>query len=404
MFAIDRIRRQFPVFRLTDDHPALVYLDNAATTQKPMVVIERLQQFYGHENANIHRGIYRLAHKATQSYERARTKVANFLNAKQPEEVVFCRGTTEAINMVAQGLRHQVTSEDEILVTAMEHHANYVPWQTLCKQTGASFRVAPLKENGSLDLYLLGKMLNKKTRVLAFTHISNTLGTINPVSEIVELAKKHQCLTVLDAAQSVAFDQVDVQDLNCDFLAFSGHKIFGPMGIGVLYGKTELLADLYPYQQGGGMITEVTEQESRFKNPPHGLEAGTPPVAEAIALGTALDFVSEIGLLNIREHSQKTLNYALDGLNRLGKVNTLGPGSGTSNIISFVMDMIHPHDVATILGEAGVAVRAGHHCCQPLMQALGINSTVRASFSIYNDTDDADRLIDALKTVQKIMS
>lgn len=402
MLDVDKIRNQFPIFSISHDGKLLVYLDNAASTQKPLVVIERLQRYYSYENSNIHRGIYHLAHRATQQYEEARKKTASFINADS-EEVVFCRGTTEAINMVAQGIRHRLGPEDEILVTAMEHHANYVPWQTLCKQTGAGFRAVPVNADGTLDLSKLRAMLNNKTRVLAISHISNTLGTINPISEIVQMAHKHQALVLVDAAQSIAFDQVDVKDLDCDFLAFSGHKAFGPMGIGVLYGKIDHLADLQPYQQGGAMILSVTEEDSTFKPPPHGLEAGTPPVAEVIALGTALDFIKQLDLSLIKDHSQSILQYAKDRLASFQGIEQKGPPTGTSSILSFLIDDIHPHDIATILGEAGVAVRAGHHCTQPLMQALGINSTVRVSFSIYNDRDDVDHLVDALKTVKKIM-
>ena len=335
--------------------------------------------------------------------KRPGNEVAKFLNAATEEEVIFCRGTTEGLNMVAQGLRDQLGPEDEILVTAMEHHGNFVPWQTVCKQTAASFRVVPIRPDGQLDMYQMKHMLNPRTRILAVTHISNTLGTINAIHEVIALAHRYQTLVVVDAAQSIAFDQVDVQSMDCDFLAFSGHKAFGPMGIGVLYGKQKHLNNLSPYQQGGAMIINVSDQESTFKPAPHGFEAGTPPVADALGLASALDFITDIGLPEIKEHSQSTLLYAKDQLSTLQGINQLGPTTGTSNILSFTVDPVHPHDVATILGEAGVAVRAGHHCTQPLMQALGINSTVRVSFSIYNDQDDVDQLVDALKTVRKIM-
>jgi cysteine desulfurase/selenocysteine lyase len=381
----------------------MVYLDNAATTQKPLVVLERLQRFYSYENSNIHRGIYQLADGATLEYENARNRVGKFINSHSPGDVVFCRGTTEAINMVAQGLRKYITPEHQVLVTAMEHHANFVPWQTVCNQTGASFRVVSVKPDGTLDWDQLRTAIRQKPLVLAITHISNTLGIINPIQEIIALAKDNGVITVVDAAQSIAYGPLDVKDLGCDFLAFSGHKAFGPMGIGVLYGKEEQIARLEPYQQGGSMIVKVSEESTTFKPPPYGLEAGTPAVAEAIALGTALEFISGIGLTNIRQHSHSILLYARQELASLQGVQQIGPESGTSNIISFLLKDIHPHDVATILDESGVAVRAGHHCTQPLMQALNIHGTVRASFSIYNDRDDVDYLIDALKTVKKIM-
>ena len=403
MFDVTKIRNQFPIFSVNHADKPLVYLDNAATTQKPMVVIERLQRFYSYENSNIHRGIYHLAHEATKAYENSRKTVAQFINARSDAEVVFCRGATEALNMVAHGLRPQLGAADEILVTAMEHHANFVPWQTLCHQTGARFRVVPIQPDGTLDMTELQKMLNPKAKVLAVTHISNTLGTINDIPQIAEMAHKFETQVVVDAAQTIAFDQVDVQSMGCDFLAFSGHKAFGPMGIGVLFGKEQRLNSLFPYQQGGAMIINVNQQESTFKPAPHGLEAGTPPVAEALGLATALEFISGVGLDQIKTHSRSTLQYAKDRLRSLQGIQQIGPPEGTSNILSFMVDDIHPHDVATILGEAGVAVRAGHHCTQPLMQSLGINSTVRASFSIYNDREDVDQLVDALKTVRKIM-
>ncbi|GJM28369.1 MAG: cysteine desulfurase [Cyclobacteriaceae bacterium] len=402
MLDIDNIRRQFPIFSTTTKTP-LVYLDNAATTQKPLVVLERLQRFYSYENANIHRGIYQLADDATRHFEKARSRVAQFINAKYPDEVVFCSGTTEAINMVAQGLRKYLSSDHQLVVTAMEHHANFVPWQTVCNQTGARLRVIAVKPDGTLDRDQLDAAIRQKPAVLALTHISNTLGTINPVHEIVALAKEHGVITVVDAAQSIAYDHLDVKDLDCDFLAFSGHKAFGPMGIGVLYGKEEQLARLEPYQQGGSMIIKVSEESTTFKPPPHGLEAGTPPVAEAVALGTALDFISGIGLSKIKVHNHSILLYAKEKLSSLQGVQQIGPENETSSIVSFLMKDIHPHDVATILGESGVAVRAGHHCAQPLMQALNIHGTVRASFTIYNNREDVDQLIDALKTVEKVM-
>ncbi len=398
-----KIRKQFPIYTVQRSGTPLVYLDNAATTQKPMVVLERLQQFYSYQNANIHRGIYPLADRATRYYEQSRARVAQFINASQPEEVVFCRGTTEAINMVAQGLRSSLSANHKILVTAMEHHANFVPWQTVCRQTGADFQVLPIKPDGILDMDLLQEAIKEKSTLLAITHISNTLGTINPIKEIAAMASEYGVITVLDAAQSIAFSQINVQDLGIDYMAFSGHKAFGPMGIGVLYGKAEQLSRLEPFQSGGSMIIQVTQDHSTFKPPPYGLEAGTPPVAEAIALATALDFISGLGLDQIREHGQSTLHYARQRLSTIPGIELLGPEAGTSNIISFNLSAIHPHDVATILSEAGVAVRAGHHCTQPLMSALGINSTVRASFTIYNTNEEVDCLVEALKTVRKIM-
>ena len=403
MFDVAKIRKQFPILSPKDGKRPLVYLDNAATTQKPWVVLEKLQKFYSYENANIHRGIYELAYEATQQYEDARTEVSKFINAAAPQEIVFCGGTTAAINMIAQGMRHLLKPEDEIVVTAMEHHANFVPWQTVCKQTGAKFRVVKLTSDGSLDLESLRDAINTKTKLLAVTQISNALGTINPLADIIELAHHHSATVVVDGAQSIAYQPVDVQALDCDYFVFSGHKVFAPMGVGVLYGKMENLEKLFPLHQGGAMIVQVTEESTSFKEPPHGLEAGTPPVAEAIALAKAMAFVNDIGLKQIEEHSHSTLQYARNRLESIQGLTQKGPKNGTSNILSFVMDHIHPHDIATILAEEGIAVRAGHHCCQPLMQTLGIGSTVRISFSIYNDHDEVDMLVDALETVNKIM-
>ncbi|MDH3710249.1 MAG: SufS family cysteine desulfurase [Cyclobacteriaceae bacterium] len=406
MLDVSLIRKQFPIFSTVNDAgKPLVYLDNAATTQKPWVVLESLSNYYRTLNANIHRGIYDLADKSTKAYEQSRGKVAQFLKVEHLEEIIFCRGTTEAINMVAHGWgMDHLNPGDEVLVTAMEHHANFVPWQVACEYSGAKFKVLPLNSDGSLNLESLKEALTPHTRMLAVTHISNTLGCINPIQEIVKIAHNNGTLVMVDGAQSVSFQELNLQDLDCDFFAFSGHKIFGPMGVGVLYGKRELLQEMSPYQQGGSMIYQVGEQKTTYKAPPHRFEAGTPPVADAVALGTALDFVNGIGLASIKDHHIQLRNYAWERLTTTDHVQLLGSPNQSAGIISFNVENIHAHDVATILGEAGIAVRAGHHCTQPLMDHLGISGTVRVSFSIYNDFNEVDQLIDALVTTRKIMA
>ena len=406
MLDVHLIRQQFPILATKDGSGRpLIYLDNAATTQKPWVVLEQLQEYYQTSNSNIHRGIYHLADKATRWYEQSRKKVAEFLNAPQSDTIIFCSGTTEAINMVAHGWgADNLQAQDEVLVTAMEHHANYVPWQVICERKGATFKQLPLEQDGTINLSTLKESLTSKTRLLALTHISNTLGIINPIQEIVEIAHQNGTLVLLDGAQSVAFDEVDLQALDCDFFAFSGHKIFAPMGIGVLYGKPSLLEQMSPYKQGGAMIYQVSPQKTTYKEPPHRFEAGTPPVAGAIALGTALDFVSNIGLTHIKNHSLELRNYAWEKLSAVDEIRLLGKAEDSAGIISFNLADIHAHDVATILGEAGVAVRAGHHCTQPLMDHFGIPGTVRVSFSIYNHQQEVDQLLQALATTRTIMA
>ncbi len=406
MLDVSLIRKQFPILSTVNDAgKPLVYLDNAATTQKPWVVLESLSNYYRTLNANIHRGIYDLADKSTKAYEQSRGKVAQFLKVEHPEEIIFCRGTTEAINMVAHGWgMDQLKPGDEVLVTAMEHHANFVPWQIACERSGAKFKVLPLNNHGGLNMESLKEALTPHTRMLAITHISNTLGCINPIHEIVKIAHSNGTLVMVDGAQSVSFQELNLQDLDCDFFAFSGHKIFGPMGVGVLYGKRELLQKMSPYQQGGSMIYQVGEQKTTYKAPPHRFEAGTPPVADAVALGTALDFVTGIGLASIQDHQIQLRNYAWERLAATDQVQLLGSPNLSAGIISLNVENIHAHDVATILGEAGIAVRAGHHCTQPLMDHLGISGTVRVSFSVYNDFKEVDQLIDALVTTRKIMA
>ncbi len=405
MFDARLIRNQFPILNTQDRKgQPLVYLDNAATTQKPWQVMEALADFYEHHNANIHRGIYQLADDATQAYESVRAQVAQFINAT-PEEVIFCGGTTEAINMVAHGWGYDTLSPgDEVLVTAMEHHANFVPWQVICDRTGATFKVLPLEPDGSLSLTSLEQALTKKTKLLAITQISNTTGIINPLAEITKMAHQNDTLVLVDAAQSIANDQIDVQSMNCDFLAFSGHKLYGPMGVGVLYGKSTHLEKMSPFQQGGSMIYQVSNNKTTFKKAPHKFEAGTPPVAAALGLGAAIRFINTLGMANIKAHAQELRTHAWGKLSDMNDVALYGVALESGAIISLNIKDIHPHDVATVLGEAGLAVRAGHHCTQPLMQHYGIVGTVRISFSVYNTLSEIDHFISALSKVKSLLS
>lgn len=397
MWNTDAIRSQFPILQSDTDIP-LVYLDNAATTQKPEAVLQAMDQFYRRNNANVHRGIYPLAYRATVAYEQARERVRAFLNARDHREIVFVRGATEGINLVAHSfLADRLQPGDEVLITAMEHHANLVPWQQLCESKGARLRVIPMWSDGSLQLDQVEKMMNERTKMVAFVHISNTLGTINPIENIIDAARRHGIPTLIDAAQSAAYYPLDVQTLGCDFLVFSGHKLFGPMGIGVLYGRMERLRTMIPYQTGGEMIRSVSFAETTFAAPPKRFEAGTPNVAGAVGLAAAIQFVEDAGQDNMREHLQKLLEYATGELKRLDGLRIIGQAPKKSAIISFKFGRIHPHDLATWLGEAGVCVRAGHHCTQPVMDFFEVPGTVRASFSIYNTTEEVDTLVKALR-------
>ncbi len=398
------LRGQFPMFSSSPDTAGpLIYLDNAATTQKPQQVIDAITQYYSHQNANIHRGIYPLADQSTKIYEQAREAVASFINAEQIDSIVFTAGTTDAINMVAHGWKHHLTPEDEVLVTAMEHHANYVPWQLACKQSGAIFRELSLGADGSLDLSQLERQLSPKTRILAITQVHNATGIINPVKEIIEIARQYETLVLVDAAQSVGHMTVDVQELDCDFLTFSGHKMFGPMGVGVLYGKLALLELMHPYRQGGSMIQQVSKIETTFRHPPHKFEAGTPPVASVAGIQAAVKFVNSLGVDSCEKHSLQLRNQLWEQLEQDDAVMLYGRREESAGILSFNLKDVHPHDLATVLAESGIAVRAGHHCCQPLMHHLGIAGTVRASFSVYNHNDEVEVLLSALKEAKQLL-
>ena len=397
-FGTSSFRKRFPIFQ---HHPNLVYLDSAATTQKPNMVIDGITDFYKKENANIHRGIYDLAAQATQKYESVRQKIANFIGAKNQSEIVYTSGTTASINLVANSfLLPQLEKEDEVLVSAMEHHANLIPWQMVCKAKGAKLRIIPIDKAGNLDLNAYQMMLSNKTKMVALVHISNTLATINPIAEVIELAHRKNIPVLIDGAQSIAHYPIDATDLDCDFFTFSGHKLFGPTGIGVLYGKMAHLEKMLPYQVGGDMIRTVTYQEATFAPPPQRFEAGTTNIAGVIGLGYAIDFLNQFDKSAITTYVKELGIYAREKLGALNDLEIIGNATNKTGIISFVLKNIHPHDVATFLGTENIAIRAGHHCTQPLMDFYEIPATTRASFSIYNHKTEIDFLIEKIKEIQ----
>jgi cysteine desulfurase/selenocysteine lyase len=405
MLNVNEIRKDFPIFQRVVKGKPLVYLDSAATTQKPLTVIEATERYYRTYNANVHRGIYSISEEATEAYEGARDKVAAFINAPAREGVVFTRNTTESINLVASSWgRLQLHQGDEILLSYMEHHSNLIPWQLISQQTGAKLRFIPLTSDGRLDLSDLPKLLTKKTKLVALTHASNVLGTINPVAELSRKAHEVGALILIDAAQSAPHLGVDVQAIDCDFLAFSGHKMLGPTGIGVLYGKVSILDSMPPYMGGGEMINEVQLESATYRELPGKFEAGTPNVAGAIGLGAAIDYLNRVGLDNIHEHELSLVRYAVEALKDLNDVDIYGPFPERGGLVAFNLKGIHPHDVSTILDEDAIAIRAGHHCTQPLMRWLDVAATARASFYLYNRTDDIDRFVASLKKVKEIFA
>ncbi len=399
------LRAQFPTLAQEVGGYPLVYLDNAATSQKPRYVLDVLAAYYEHDNANVHRGIHELSRRATVAFEDARAKLANFIGAADSAELVWTRGTTEAINLVAGSWGQDNLGEgDEILLSSLEHHSNIVPWQLAASRTGARLRYIEMDEQGRLILDDLSELLTERTRMVAISHISNALGTVNPVREIVEQAKKVGALVLVDGAQAVPHRRVDVQELGCDFYAFSGHKMCGPTGSGALWARRSLLESMPPYQGGGEMIRNVGREESTWAEIPHKFEAGTPNIAGAIALGAAADFLDEVGFDAIAEHERELLGYALERLDDLGGVRVYGPTdlNERSGVISFTMGDAHPHDISTILDSKGIAIRAGHHCAQLVMHHFDISATARASFYLYNSRDDVDRLVEGLASVKEI--
>jgi cysteine desulfurase/selenocysteine lyase len=399
------IRGDFPVLRRRVHGRPLVYLDNAATTQKPQAVIDRLAQYYAEENANIHRGVHLLSVAATNAYDAARDQVRRFINAADAREVVFVRGATEAINLVAATYgRATVGAGDEIVISEMEHHSNIVPWQMLCDEKGARLRVIPMTDAGELRLDAYERLLGPRTRIVAVAHVSNALGTINPIDEIVRLAHQRGIAVLIDGAQSVAHMPVDVQASGCDFFAFSGHKVFGPTGIGVLYGRAALLEEMPPYQGGGDMIRSVTFERTLYNDVPYRFEAGTPNIAGVLGLAAAIQYLMDLGVERVAAHEHELLAYGTAALSEIAGLRPTGTALRKAGILSFVMDNVHPHDIGTILDRDGVAIRAGHHCCQPLMARLGVPATARASLALYNTREEIDALVTSLRKVREVFA
>jgi cysteine desulfurase/selenocysteine lyase len=404
-FNIEKVRSEFPILAQKVRGKSLVYLDNAATSQKPRVVIDALSRYYEQGNANIHRGVHFLSEHATAAHDAARTIVQKHLNASDAKEIIFVRGTTEAINLVAQTYgRAHVGAGDEVLITAMEHHSNIVPWQLLCEERRAKLRVVPMNDRGELLLDEYEKLLSARTKIVAVSHVSNALGTVNPLREMIEIAHSRGVPVVVDGAQAVPHLRVDVQDLDCDFFAFSGHKVYGPTGIGVLYGKAALLEAMPPYQGGGDMISSVTFEKTTYNKLPHKFEAGTPDVAGAIGLGAAIEYVDRLGMENIAAHEHELLSYATERVSELSGVSLVGTAQQKAGVLSFVLDGVHPHDIGTILDQQGIAIRTGHHCAQPIMERFGIAATARASFGLYNTKEEVDALTEGIQKVREVFA
>ena len=404
-FDVERIRADFPVLRQMVNGKPLVYLDNAASSQVPQVVIDRGSAYLEDEHSNIHRGVHYLSQKATTAYEGAREKVKRFINAREAKECIFVRGATEGINLVMHGYgRKFIRTGDEIIISAMEHHANIVPWQMLCEEKGAMLRVIPMNDAGELLQDEYNSLLNEKTKFVAFTHVSNALGTINPVKQMIDQAHKYGVPVLIDGAQSAPHLLVDVQDLDCDFYAFSGHKMFAPTGSGIIYGKAELLEKMNPFQGGGDMIRSVTFEKTTYAGLPNKFEAGTPAIASQIGLGAAIDYLNSIDREQAAAHEHELLRYATERLKAIEGVRIIGTAREKTSVLSFVIDDIHPHDIGTILDQEGIAVRAGHHCAQPVMQRFNIPATARASFAFYNTKEEVDVLARTIEKVVEIFS
>ncbi|MFQ5816519.1 MAG: SufS family cysteine desulfurase [Terriglobia bacterium] len=402
-FDVSRIREDFPVLKQKVHGKPLVYLDNAATSQKPQVVLDALHRFYAADCSNVHRGVHQLSERATKDYEESRSTLQCFINAADHREIVFVRGTSEAINLVAQSYgRSHVCAGNEILITAMEHHSNIVPWQILCEEKGARLRVAPINDAGELLLDEFEKLLNDRTRFVSVAHVSNALGTINPVRQIIEMAHRWKVPVLLDGAQAAPHLPVDVQELDCEFYAFSSHKLYGPTGIGVLYGKASLLEAMAPYQSGGEMISSVTFEKTLYKNPPYRFEAGTPNIAGTIGFAAAIDYVNQIGLKRIGAYEHELLAYATQVLSQIPGVRLIGTAKHKAGILSFIVEGVHAHDVGTILDLEGVAVRTGHHCAQPTMARFGVPATARVSLAFYNTREEVDVLVAGIRKVTEV--
>lgn len=400
---VDAIRKDFPILATSVHGKPLVYLDNAATTQKPQCVLDTLMKYYREQNANIHRGVHFLSEVATFEYEKARGKVKNFLNAADNKEIIFTKGTTDSINLVAHSYgKTFINAGDEVIISAMEHHSNIVPWQLLCKERGAVLKVIPMNDEGELLLDEFEKMLSPKTKIVAVVYVSNSLGTINPIKKIIALSHANRTPVLIDGAQAVAHMKVDVRALDCDFFVFSGHKMFGPTGIGVLYGKQQWLEQMVPYQGGGDMIRSVTFENTTYNDLPFKFEAGTPNIAGGIGLGSAIDYIQKIGLEVITDYEQELLHYATEAIQSIPGLTMIGRAKEKASVISFILDTAHPHDIGTIIDREGIAIRTGHHCTQPVMQRFGIPATARASLSMYNTKEEIDTLVRGIYKVKEI--
>ncbi|MEM9103738.1 MAG: cysteine desulfurase [Pseudomonadota bacterium] len=407
-FDIDKIRNLFPVLHRTyKNHQKLAYLDNAASSQMPLSVINRLHRYHQYEHSNVHRSVHTLGEEATLAYESTRKKIAQFINAKSDKEIIFTRGTTDSINLVMQSYgKPNVKQGDEILISMLEHHSNIVPWQMLCEQNGCQLRVIPIDNNGEIKIDKALRLITQRTKIVALTQISNAIGTINPLERIISRAKKVGAVTVIDGAQAIAHTPVNVQQIDCDFYAFSGHKMYGPTGIGILYSKAENYEKMIPYLGGGDMILHVSFDETIYNDPPHKFEAGTPPIAAAIGLGEAVDFIKNIGFSYIAQHEKQLIEYAHEKMLAINDIKLIGTKNlnNKSSVVSFVFDDIHAHDVGSLLNSFGVAIRAGHHCAQPVMEYYNVAATSRASFALYNTPQEIDMLTDAVKEMKNILS
>jgi cysteine desulfurase/selenocysteine lyase len=404
-FPVKQIRKDFPILEMRVHGKPLVYLDNAATTQKPKAVIEAIQKYYYFENSNVHRGVHYLSELATQKYEAARVKVQKFINAGSEREIVFVRGTTEAINLVAASFgKKNIKAGDEILITGMEHHSNIVPWQILCEEKGAKLLVAPFDSNGDIDLDEYSRKLTGRVKIAAINHVSNVLGTVNPVKRMIEMAHRQGIPVLLDGAQAVPHLRIDVMDLDADFYAFSSHKIFGPTGMGVLYAKASFLESMPPYQGGGDMIKSVTFEKTIYNDIPFKFEAGTPHIAGAIGLAAAIDYLDSLNWRSVQNYEQSLIRSFTDKLSVVDGLRIIGTAKEKSGIVSFVMEGVHPHDIGTVLDEEGIAIRTGHHCAQPVMERFGIPATARASFAFYNTLEEVDALVRGVRKVKEIFN
>jgi cysteine desulfurase / selenocysteine lyase len=404
-FDVERVRADFPILQTKVRGHDLVYLDNAATSQKPKAVIEAITRYYERDNANIHRGVHYLSERATAEYEAARKNVQVFLNARHLEEIVFVRGATEAINLVAQTYgRANVSTGDEVVITALEHHSNIVPWQMLCEEKGAKLRVVPINDDGDLILEELGLLLGPRTKIVAVSHVSNALGTVSAIADIIQAAHAKNIPVLVDGAQAAPRLTVDVQELGCDFYALSGHKVYGPTGIGVLYGKSDLLEAIPPYQGGGDMIRSVTFEKTIYNKIPHKFEAGTPDMSGAAGLNAALNYLNRLGMETIAAHEAELLSYATDAISRIPGIRVIGTAKDKAGVLSFVMEGVHPHDIGTILDQEGIAIRTGHHCAQPVMERFGVDATARASFGLYNTKQEIDALVRGIHKVREVFA